>query len=70
MSEPLKFVYFEETGERRGVLRGCLLCGVTEENIRANEFILSPSGVAHSTDGYENTTCGKDGTGEKWWWPL
>ena len=63
-------VFFEETGEEREVVHRCLVCRVSEEDVLANEFILSPSGVAHRTNGFEDTACGHDATGDGWWWPL
>lgn len=50
---------------------GCRRCKVTEEEIKSGYVIVSPSGTAHhGCDGDGWTDCGKDATGENWWWPL
>lgn len=35
----------------------------------ANLVIVSPLGTGHWGDG-GSTQCGRDATGERWWWPL
>lgn len=60
-------VVFEETGEERAVLRDCKVCRRHAEVYGTG--VLSPTGVAHITE-YEDTLCGKNATGERWWWPL
>jgi hypothetical protein len=35
----------------------------------ANMVIVSPLGTAHWGDGGD-TQCGRDATGDRWWWPL
>jgi hypothetical protein len=58
--------------ERRAVTKCCEVCGVTEEDVRAFEILVSPQGVAHFSDedGTGDTKCGKDATRDAWWWPL
>lgn len=64
----LRVVTFEETGDTREVLRDCASC------LRAGEHygcaVISPSGIAHIGCDGGNTLCGKDATGDAWWWPL
>lgn len=54
------------------VMRACSICGPTDDEILAGRVIVSPNGVAHHSDndGDGRTDCGKDATGEHWWWPL
>ena len=63
----VRTVTFDETGETRDVLRDCKVCRRHAEVYGTG--VLSPSGVAHITE-YEDTLCGKDATGDGWWWPL
>lgn len=72
-SVPLGAVYWEEEPEReRVVLRGCPVCGRREHPINdlSDVMIVSPRGVAHHSDGWGVTICGRDATGENWWWRL
>jgi hypothetical protein len=48
----------------------CWVCRVTPEDITRGVVIVSPTGKAHHSDYDGRTTCGKDATGENWWWPL
>jgi len=71
-------VWFEETGERREIVGVCARC--KERSGRYGEPVLSeydacivgPRGVAHSQSYThpERTLCGRDATGESWWWRL
>jgi hypothetical protein len=55
----------------RPVIKGCCRrCGVTPMQARFGYVVVSPSGKAHHGEDYGNTACGKDATGENWWWPL
>jgi hypothetical protein len=54
---------------RPEVKSGCFVCGVEEADVRANLVVVSPTGKAHFGNGGD-TECGKDATGDKWWWPL
>lgn len=58
--------------ETRDVTKCCRNCGVTEEDVRSREVIVSPQGVAHFPDRYGSgdTQCGHDATRDAWWWPL
>jgi hypothetical protein len=58
--------------EYRDVIACCRVCGVTDEDVRAYEVLVSPQGVAHFSDEYGtgDTKCGKDATRDAWWWPL
>jgi len=58
-------VVFEETGERRAVVRDCQICFLYREVYGTG--VVSPTGVAHIVE-YEYTLCGHDATGETWWW--
>jgi hypothetical protein len=69
-------VYWEEQPERtREVVGVCKVCA------RYGEFwygvtlgqdipfhVVSPTGLAHSSSGDGVTDCGKDATGDDWWW--
>lgn len=66
----MEVVVFEETGEKRKVVGGCLRCGVTPADIEAVSVVVSPTGKAHYGGHYGITTCGIDATGDGWWWPL
>jgi hypothetical protein len=60
---------FIESGETREVVRDCKVCRSAPEVY--GDGVLSPSGIAHIVAGYgDHTLCGKDATGESWWWPL
>ncbi len=54
----------------RDVTKCCRVCGVTEEDVRSREFVVSPQGVAHFAAETGDTECGHDATRELWWWPL
>jgi hypothetical protein len=67
-------VFFEETGEERIVTHLCRRC---KERTRfpftiREAPLVSPRGVGHDQhDVYDDRTlCGKDATGERWWWRL
>lgn len=62
-------VWFEETNEQREVWRYCRRCAQGPEGGEEIE-IVSPSGTAHCSDGYERTKCGINATGVDWWWRL
>ena len=64
------FVTFEDGGERRKVLRHCHVCLKTDEARFSppSQGIVSANGVEHiGLNG--DTACGKDATGDGWWWP-
>lgn len=64
--EPL-VVWFEgHPEETRKVLRGCKICG----GDISDPAIVSVAGVAHESEGYGITVCGKDATGPEWWWRV
>jgi hypothetical protein len=46
------------------------VCKVCEASGETGYEVVSPQGLRHrgSTDG--TTACGKDATGEGWWWPA
>lgn len=52
------------------VRRGCVLCKVTDEELLAGYVVVSPTGIAHHGTDDGETECGKDATGDGWWWPL
>lgn len=53
-----------------GVRQSCAVCRVTLREIYDGNCIVSPSNIAHRSNGYESTFCGHDATGDNWWWPL
>ena len=58
-----------EEKPRPPIRRGCLVCNVNDKHIEQNLVIVSPAGIAHFGS-YGDTVCGKDATGDNWWWPL
>jgi hypothetical protein len=69
-SEPLGTVYWEgEPARERMVRRWCLICRPEGGSINDVQ-IISRVGVAHESAGYGVTDCGRDATGENWWWAL
>jgi hypothetical protein len=56
----------EETPQPE-IKSGCFICKVEPGN---RQVIVSPTGKSHHTKGYGMTECGKDATGDGWWWPL
>lgn len=56
---------------RPPLLGACKRCGVTAHDIahRPGIVIVSPRRIAHYEAEYGMTACGKDATGEFWWWP-
>jgi hypothetical protein len=64
-------IHFTDSGETREVTRACKVCGLTQEDLDDSPFqlVVSPQGVAHYTDCYGKTECGKDATRDGWWWP-
>ena len=64
------FVVFEDTGEERIVIGRCRVCYPYGAYQTLRQLVVSPNGLAHQEGYYGNTVCGKDATGDKWWWPL
>ena len=67
------WVYLEESCDRREVKKPCRgACRLAERDLLAQPFqlVVSPSGVAHLTNEYGDTDCGKDATRDGWWWPM
>lgn len=62
-------VTFEGTGEKREVVRDCKVC-LSGDELGYGCGIVSPSGIAHIGVYGGDTRCGKDATGDGWWWPL
>jgi hypothetical protein len=60
----------QEETPRPIVHRGCFACRVTMQDVYEGRVIVSPQHVAHFGAGYGMTSCGKDATGNGWWWPL
>lgn len=64
----LGIVYWEDDRKReRWVRRWCPICrpeGGSLDDVQ----IVSRVGVAHESAGYGETDCGRDATGENWWW--
>jgi len=64
--EPM-VVFWESDPERsRIVRRACKIC----QGDISDPAIVSPRGVAHESEGYGITICGKDATRPDWWWKL
>lgn len=69
-------VYWEEDGSRTRALRGlCRVCfhrtltwREQQEALRDAQLV-SPTGLVHHAD-EGRTFCGKDATGDDWWWRL
>jgi len=63
-------VFFEDTGEERELKGFCSVCypeaPLTWRDVDID--IVSPSGTVHALGGWGNTVCGRDATGESWWW--
>ena len=79
MAEPVIIYWEGEPGRTRIVRSICAPC----QKFMVREFgmrlrieepgIVSPRGVMHAQGEYPNedrTACGKDATGEDWWWRL
>ena len=49
---------------------GCCVCKVTPEDVKRGSVVVSPSGIAHHTNGWESTVCGHYAAGPGWWLPL
>jgi hypothetical protein len=61
----------EETGVERMVTGLCKLCAKSWPHPNHTHYaVVSPTGVAHVGADYGMTACGKDATGEDWWWEL
>ena len=52
------------------VAKLCALCKVTDEEVLSGYVVVSPRGTAHHGEDDGDTCCGRDATGENWWWPL
>jgi hypothetical protein len=64
-------VYWEEEPDRRRkVLSCCRVCFGGRRVGLDQVMCVSPQGVAHESDDYGVTVCGKDGTGTDWWWRV
>lgn len=55
-------VVFEETGEKRIVVKDCQRCAGG-----SGQVVVSPTGTAHYVN-FETTLCGHDATYGTWWW--
>jgi hypothetical protein len=61
----------EEPEKKRIVTRYCKSCqrGDTRDLNHIHFVdIVSPQGIGHKFGPNEFTACGKDATGEEWWW--
>jgi hypothetical protein len=68
VSDTAPTVYFLDSGARLEIRSGCKVCGVAQEHIETHDIVVSPGGIAHYTDEYGDTGCGKDATRNGWWW--
>jgi len=50
--------------------RACKVCKPDPEEIDRGWVVISPNGVCHHGRDDGDTECGKDATGDGWWWPL
>ena len=50
----------------------CAVCKVEQRDVEEHRVVVSPSGKAHfGSDIYPgDTSCGKDATGDGWWWRM
>lgn len=73
------YVVFDDTDERRQVVRLCERCRRAAWSFDAHPpqraadvAVVSPAGVAHAPhfDVEGETACGIDATGPAWWWRL
>jgi hypothetical protein len=58
-----------ETGEERIVLGQCKTCARIYPST-SGTGIISPSGCEHIGVEDGMTACGRDATGDQWWWPV
>jgi hypothetical protein len=64
-------VVFEQTGEKRQVVRRCKRCQLSYAAfLRSSQGVVSANGIEHIGADYGMTECGIDATGDRWWWPL
>lgn len=64
-------VFFEETDKALRVVRACRVCESSCGPIDLDHpMIVSGLGLVHCSKGYGETCCGKDATGDGWWWRL
>ena len=71
MAAVVRTVYFTDTGDELVVTAACKVCKLTQADLASTPFdlVVSPRGMAHLTDEYGDTDCGKDATRVGWWWP-
>jgi hypothetical protein len=58
---------------RPTIIRRCRVCDVSANHLNElREVVVSPTGTAHHSSERDpgDTACGKDATGDGWWWPL
>lgn len=55
---------------RPWIIAYCIPCGVEAEDDDENRVTVSPQQLAHFGIDGGRTKCGKDATGDAWWWPL
>ncbi len=52
-------------------VRRCLVCERIEVRWSSGVYgVVSPTGIEHIGRDDGVTACGKDATGDNWWWPL
>lgn len=59
----------EEAVPQPVVKRRCASC-VKQGGDWSGPGVISPNGIEHAGADYGLTECGKDATGDNWWWPL
>lgn len=67
-----EFVVFQETGEIRYLTGVCQICksGSWKPDLMKEPEVVSPTGRVHEGKEGGMTWCGRDATGEGWWWRL
>lgn len=71
VQEALVSAYSGEEVPKPAVVRQCKVCGnAWWAKGRPWTGIVSPRRVEHIGLNDGLTVCGKDATGDKWWWPL
>lgn len=64
-------VYWADEPERKRMVLGlCGSCARSRDFDASDYELLSPAGTAHvQAWDSDKTLCGRDATGEQWWWP-
>jgi hypothetical protein len=63
-------VYWEGSDKSRRVVGACRTCYPANWPAIEDVMLVSPTGLAHHSEGDGVTCCGRDATGPDWWWRL